>query len=516
MLDKQYEFDENGIHTSQAEWKHGTDVEPDENMIIHGDNLYALKALLPKYEGKVDCIYIDPPYNTGKEGWVYNDNVNDPFIRKWLGKVVGDDDLSRHDKWLCMMYPRLQLMKDLLSPAGTIFISISDIEAFNLKLMCDEIFGSNNFITDVIWEKSDSPKMDSDLFTSKSDHTLVYAKNKSVVRINLVADEEIGKQYDKVDENGRIFYLKPLRAMGKDDARSDRENMYYPIQAPDGTLVYPIRTDGTDGRWRWSLDKLNAEINRISWIKGKKGWTPYYRIYAPDVSCRPPETIFYHNDVGSNRTAVTELKTIFDGQKPFETPKPLGLIEKILEIATNKDSIVLDAFAGAGTTGHATMISNQNDGGNRHFIMIEMMDYCETLTSERIKRAINGYRKTPGIPTEFSKFKVGQPLFKEDKTLNESLDFEKIRNYVWFMETRTSFKPTEVDNPYFMGKAFSTSYWFYYEKEQKTVLDVPFFESIDDGSDSYVIYADACTLPRSYMDEHNINFKKIPREIPRL
>ncbi|WP_220432749.1 site-specific DNA-methyltransferase [Solobacterium moorei] len=252
VLERKYSFDENGQHSED---------NGSENMIIRGDNLEALKALLPRYEGRVKCIYIDPPYNTGNEGWVYNDNVNDPKIKKWLGEVVGKEgeDLTRHDKWRCMMYPRLKLLQKLLVNDGVIFISIDDTEYANLKLICDEIFGIRNFLADVIWEKSDSPRMDAKIFSARHDHTITYSKNIDALYLHRIHTNEIPEHYNKVESDGRRYYLKPLRAMGQNDAREARPNLYYAMNAPDGTQVFPIRTDGSDGNWRWSKQSVRQK-----------------------------------------------------------------------------------------------------------------------------------------------------------------------------------------------------------------------------------------------------------------
>lgn len=228
VLERKYSFDENGQHSED---------NGSENMIIRGDNLEALKALLPRYEGRVKCIYIDPPYNTGKEG----------------------EDLTCHDKWRCMMYPRLKLLQKLLVNDGVIFISIDDTEYANLKLICDEIFGIRNFLADVIWEKSDSPRMDAKIFSARHDHTITYSKNIDALYLHRIHTNEIPEHYNKVESDGRRYYLKPLRAMGQNDAREARPNLYYAMNAPDGTQVFPIRTDGSDGNWRWSKQSVRQK-----------------------------------------------------------------------------------------------------------------------------------------------------------------------------------------------------------------------------------------------------------------
>ncbi len=512
VLERQYSYDEQGQH----EEDNGS-----ENMIIRGDNLEALKALLPRYEGRVKCIYIDPPYNTGNEGWVYNDNVNDPKIKKWLGEVVGKEgeDLTRHDKWLCMMYPRLKLLQKLLSDDGVIFISIDDTEFANLRLICDEIFGIRNFLADVIWEKSDSPRMDAKIFSVRHDHTITYTKNIDVLNLNRIHTDEVPEHYNKVETDGRRYYLKPLRAMGQNDAREARPNLYYAMIAPDGSEVFPVRSDGSDGNWRWSKLKVAENPTRIEWVNGRNGWTPYYKIYAEEQTERPPETIWYNKDVGSNRTSMNQIKAIFRDGKSFDTPKPVGLVERILEIASEKDSIVLDSFAGSGTTAHAVLNMNKADGGHRKFILVEMMDYADSVTAERVKRVIQGYGEgksaVEGTGGNFSFYDLGEPLLVGD-CLNEAVAPEKIREYIWFMETKTPYAPLSSGNPYYLGQHNSTGYYFYYEPQRVTVLDYAFLATIKEKADGTVIYADRCSIGEDKLAQMGITFKKIPRDISRL
>jgi adenine-specific DNA-methyltransferase len=491
------------------------------NKIINGDNLEALKSLLPQYEGQIKCIYIDPPYNTGNENWVYNDNVNDPKIKKWLGEVVGkeSEDLSRHDKWLCMMYPRLKLLHKLLADDGAIFISIDDNEQANLKLICDEILGGGNFISTVIWEKNDSPKMDSTNFSNKHDFILVYSKNLKNFKINqLNSNSESQSHYNKTDLDGRKYYLKPLRAMGgQGETRLARPTLYYPIISPDGSEVYPKRKDGSDGAWRWSKDKVETEISRIVWTNAKGGWNPNYKIFADSNSTKPPETIWYHTEVGSNRTSKSEINTILKETSLFNTPKPIKLLERVIEACSDKNSIILDSFAGSGTTAHAVLNLNKQDGGNRKFILVEMEDYAETITAERVKRVINGYADKEETGGSFDFYKLGEALFLEDGNLNESVETEKIRKYIWYTETKTALlEPTNKDNSHYLSTNNNTAYYFYYDKEQITTLNHDFLASLKTKAEQYVIYADNCLLTKAFMTKHNIIFKKIPRDITKF
>ncbi|MBZ0250260.1 MAG: site-specific DNA-methyltransferase [Burkholderiales bacterium] len=366
------------------------------NLVVHGDNLAALKALLPRYAGKVDLVFIDPPYNTGNERWAYNDNVNSPIMREWLSSnPVDGEDLLRHDKWLCMMWPRLVLLRELLSESGSIWITLDDNEVHRARMVLDEVFGDSNHVATVIWEKADSPKMDAETFSTRHDTMLVYAHSLEQMTLRRLAGDEddIAPHYDKTDEDGRAYYLKPLRAMGgQGETRAARPNLYFALTAPDGTEVFPKLRDGTDGAWRWSSKKCEAERSRIEWRRSDSGgWAPYFRIYADTSKGIPPETIFYNTDVGSSRSAAAELKSLMGSNVGFATPKPTQLLQRILAIGAHTDSLILDSFAGSGTTAHAVMKANAADNGNRRFILVECEDYADSLTAERVRRAINGY-----------------------------------------------------------------------------------------------------------------------------
>ncbi|MCY4152013.1 MAG: site-specific DNA-methyltransferase [Aestuariivita sp.] len=396
----------------------------DRNLIVHGDNLHALKALMPLYTGKVDCIFIDPPYNTGKEGWCYNDNVNAPMIREWLNSnPVGIEDGLRHDKWCAMMWPRLRLLHELLSEMGNIWITLDGNEVHRAKLMLDLIFGEEHGLGTLVWEKSDSPRMDADTFSTSHDFILAYAKSPDRMLFQRIEQDEtdVPTHYNRKDARGRSYYLKPLRAMGgQGETREARPNLHYPLTAPDGSDVYPKRQDGSDGAWRWSKDKAAQEVERIEWREGRNGWTPYFRIYADTLSGRPPETIWYHRDVGSSRTAKAQVKQIFS-KAAFDTPKPLRLVGRVVEIASVSDSIIIDSFAGSATTGHAVIEANKRDGGNRRFILVEMEDYADSLTAERVRRVINGYTFRGTQRTELLREKLTWSKFIRAHKLLETI-----------------------------------------------------------------------------------------------
>jgi len=331
-----------------------------DNLIIKGNNLLALASLKKEFAGKVKLIYIDPPYNTGNDGFKYNDSFN-------------------HSSWLVFMKNRLEIAKSLLREDGSIWINIDDDESHYLKVLSDSIFGRENFVANVIWEKSDSPRMDVKLFSIRHDNILVYSKNIALLSFNLEIDQEIPKHYNKKDEHGKIYYLKPLRVMGGNISKS----LFFPMIAPDGTKVLPVEKNGQEGCWRWSKEKVKEENNRIEWVKGRENWTPYFRIYADDRKAMPLETIWSHEDVGSNRTSKNELKKIIE-ENIFDTPKPEKLLQKIIISGSKTEDIVLDFFAGSGTT-----LAVAHKIG-RQYIGIEQMDYIHELPESRLKKVIAG------------------------------------------------------------------------------------------------------------------------------
>ncbi|TNE32864.1 site-specific DNA-methyltransferase [bacterium] len=480
------------------------------NKIIHGDNLEALKSLLPEYEGKVKCIYIDPPYNTGNESWVYNDNVNHPKIKKWLGEVVGKDgeDLTRHDKWLCMMYPRLKLLHKLLVDDGAIFISIDDNEQANLKLICDEIFGTRNFVGDIIWQHSIQGKNDAKKISLHHNHTLIYGKNNFQIG-RLKRTSEHNKAYSNPDND-------PNGEWRAGDVRSPnyRENLVYDIKSPSGKII-----NAPEIGWRWSSDKMEEKIKSKEIIFNSEETKITRKIYLNRQKGRVVESLWFGNEVGTTREANKTLKMIFNNNVPFDTPKPPRLIERILHIASDKNTIVLDSFAGSGTTAHAVMNLNKQDGGNRKFILVEMEDYANDITAERVKRVAKGYgtdkKAVEGIGGSFDYYELGLPLFKADEMLNEEVGTEKIREYIWYSETRTPYSKPETEE-FLLGKTDDAVYYFIYEKDRLTTLDYDSLSKIKTKGELYIIYADNCLLPKEFMDRENIIFKKIPRDITRF
>lgn len=396
-------------------------VALDGNLIIQGDNLHALKALLPLYAGKVDCIFIDPPYNTGNEGWCYNDNVNAPMIKEWLdSNPIGIEDGLRHDKWCAMMWPRLRLLYELLSDKGSIWITLDDNEIHRARSICDEIFGDENFVTCCIWQKVFSPKNTAQYFSEDHDYILVYAKNKGAWRPNLLdRTSDMEARYSNPDNDPRGPWTS-----GDLSARNFYSEGTYPIIAPSGRKIEgPPR--GT--YWRVSEENFRKLISegRIWW--GENGNNqPRLKRYLTEVKAgRVPQTIWFYDEVGHTQDAKKLLLEILDfdnSSEVFITPKPLDLIKKILALATEKDGIVLDSFAGSATTAHAVLSANKSDEGGRRFILVEMEDYADKLTAERVRRIAQGYIFSGVKRTEILREKLTWTSLKNAEKLTSNIE----------------------------------------------------------------------------------------------
>ena len=504
VLERKYSFDAQGNH----EKDNGS-----QNKIIHGDNLLVLKSLLPEYEGKIKCIYIDPPYNTGNEGWIYNDNVNSLQIKKWIGEVVGKEgeDLSRHDKWLCMMYPRLKLLRRLLADDGAIFISIDSNELADLTFLCNEIFGTTCFVDYISWFKKASPSNDAKYFSNDIEYILVYAKNKSIWKPNRLplTDKQL-KNYQNPNDDPRGKWNSATYTCNK--TKIQRPNLYYPIINPNtGEEILPKDT----AVWAYSKEQYieHAKNDLIYWGVDGKSKIPRFKKFLSGHQGVVNRTLWHYDDVNHTQGASIELKKInIDG---FDTPKPTKLISRIIQIAMNKDSIILDSFAGSGTTAHAVLKLNKEDGGNRKFILVEMEDYAERITAERVKRVIQGYGDIEGTDGDFNFYEIGEPLLVDDD-LNESVPLERICAYIWYTETKTSYIEPSVASTAFLGTFKDTAYYFHYEKDSRTSLDFEFLQTISEKASNYVIYADECALDDDFLNSHSITFKKIPRDISKL
>jgi adenine-specific DNA-methyltransferase len=493
------------------------------NKIIHGDNLEALKSLLPEYEGKVKCIYIDPPYNTGNEGWTYNDNVNHPKIKKWLDETlkakeqdkvaaIGVDDLTRHDKWLCMMYPRLKLLQRLISDDGVIFISINfPDEHAHLKCICNEIFGENNYLGDITWESTTQPINSGTArfnLQQKTEPILFYCKNKKFQNGFILKEIESGLKYPHQGKFGSCRF----EVIEKSDAGDyQRDTMKFPIlgQLPREGKRWQIGIEtAKDLENRGRLEVVDGIVKKAVYPEDELDKKKFYPFWSH----------FSASEVGSALSGKALLNEVMEKAVGFDTVKPSKLIEELISHFPS-NSIILDSFAGSGTTAHAVLNLNKQDGGNRKFILVEMEDYANDITAERVKRVSKGYgtgtKKVQGTGGAFDYYELGLPLFDENQNLNEQVGLDKIKEYIWFSETRTSFQEPNAE-PYFLGKKDESAYYFIYEKDRLTTLDFDALELIKTKAEQYVIYADNCLLPKEFMTKKNIIFKKIPRDITKF
>jgi len=491
------------------------------NLLVQGDNLLALKALLPYYAGKVKCIYIDPPYNTGNENWVYNDNVNSPEIRQWLRQTVGKEgeDLSRHDKWLCMMYPRLALLRDFLTEDGVILISIDDNEVQNLRAVMDEIFGAWNFVTTLIWHKNYAPKGTAKHFSEDHDYIVVYARNAAGWRPNLVART---MKQDKIYKNRDNDPRGPWRPNNL-AARNYYSKGTYSIQCPGGRV---IERPPKGSYWRVSEEKLKEldRDGRIYW--GKDGNSvPAPKIFLSEVKQGVvPQTILHWQEVGHTQDAKKELVAICDFEDSasvFITPKPLRLMKRILEVGSDKDSLILDSFAGSGTTAHAVLAQNQADGGRRRFITIEMDEaICRDVTAQRIRKAIEGYGDTPGLGGGFRFCKLGAGLFDDAGNIAGEVKFSDLAAHVFFTETGVPIpKRAKADCP-LLGVHHGIAVYLLFNgilhdkrPDGGNVLTGRVLESLPSHVGPRVIYGAGCRLGAARLKRQGVVFKQVPYEI---
>ena len=524
----------------------GLPTNSTENRIIHGDNLEALKSLLPEFEGQVKCIYIDPPYNTGNEGWVYNDAVNDPKIKRWLGQVVGKEgeDLSRHDKWLCMMYPRLKLLHRLLARDGVIFVSLDDNEISSMTLLLREIFGENNFLAQIIVQSNRRGQTYKQI-AKTHEYLICFGKTPEAKLGELETD---GSNLPEQDKHGR-YSSRELRNRNPKFGKHNRPNLFYPLYpdlsaadedgnfpvtlepTPGALEILPLNSVGGESCWRWGADKVVRDTagngTKVLYARQTRdgGWRVFEKYRKESVKAKSIWTDTKH----ISEQGTTELGRLGLADK-FEFPKPLGVIEDCLALATDEDSIVLDSFAGSGTTAQAVLKLNAQDGGRRRFILTEMMPYAEHVTAERVKRVIAGYgggsAAVAATGGGFDFYTVGEPMFSAEDNLNEVVGVDAIRSYVSYSEGIPVTDRVTADNPhspYLLGMNSDTAWIFNYEPDRATSLDMDFLSGLRFGGSTgagkpatVIIYADRCLLSAAFMTKHGIIFKKIPRDITRF
>lgn len=526
------------------------------NLIVEGDNLLALKALLPYYKGKVKCICIDPPYNTGNEGWAYNDNVRSPAIQKWLGETVGKEGetLDRHDRWLCMMYPRLALLREFLSEDGSIWITLDDNEIHALRYVMDEVFGRQNFIATFVWQKRASPDNDETFATAVHDYVCCYARQKDRCQFNrLPRTEEADARYENLDADDRGPWTSSDLTR-----REYREHDYYPIKLPSGREVLPAA-----GR-SWSVPKSSFEQlvaeNRI-WFGPRGDSMPRRKRFLTDVSTGIVPTTWWVKEMfGDNQAAKRLVRVLFpDVQDIFSTPKPPDLIERILQIATNPGDLVLDSFAGSGTTGHAVLKMNasaerpgvrqssgalegqetlESAGGPAHsktqapaeapqrrFILVEMDEkIAPDITRERVKRVAEGYTNAKkeavsGLGGGFRYVRLGETLFDEHGRINEGqVRFADLARHVYFTETGEPLPKERVSaKTPLLGIHHGRAVYLLYNGILKdksvdggNVLTSETLAHLPPHDGPKVVYAAGCRFSKARLEREGITFKQTP------
>ena len=512
-----------------------------DNLIVEGDNLAALKALLPVYHGKVKCIYIDPPYNTGNEGWAYNDRVNSPLMQDWLGKVVDREDLTRHDKWCCMMLPRLKLLRELLRDDGAIFVSIDDNEVHRLRCLMDEVFGEENFLAQLAVQTNPRGRSLRQDVAQTHEYVLMYARDAEVTEINRVpkAQRSIA-EYDKEDDQGRYRLLRLRNTGVQAFNRKTRPNLWFPIYVDPTTgnvstkktksfpvEVLPVTNDGTEGCWTWGRPKVDRERHLVVGRQARGQWRIYRKDYLEgDSLLTRAKSIFLDKDV-NHEVGKEVLGDVF-GRAPFEYPKSTGLITRLINLVCREDdSIVLDSFAGSGTTAHAVLALNKEDGGDRRFILIECEDYVDTITAERVRRVVKGVPKAKdealreGLGGTFSYFKLGRELRKESMLSPEKLpSYERLAPYIFFNATGEEFDASKMRRErWFIGRSRQYDVYLVYSEDFDTLkdlaltLDMARQFSRSRSKRERLVFAPMKYLDQEFLHQYRIKFQQLPFEI---
>ena len=489
----------------------------DDNLIVHGDNLHALKALLPRYSGKVQCVYIDPPYNTGNENWKYNDKVNSPMIKEWLKQSgIGVDDLERHDKWLCMMWPRLQLLRELLSDDGVIFVSIDDNEQFRLMAIMEEIFGEENFIGGFVWRKKAGAGADSKLFFRQHEHILFYSKNiKNLSELFQPLTQKQKREYTNPDNDPRgLWAATDLRRVGDNDPRR-----IFEVISPSGkkfkhcwTYTKESFQKLMDENLIWWGQRKDQLPKRKRFLKDKKGLTPrsWVDLFLTSDGKKDLEALDFHC---------------------FQYPKPKDLIKLFLQIATDRDSVVLDSFAGSGTTAHAVLDLNKEDGGKRKFILVECEDYADTITAERVRRVIQGVPKAggekrkQGLGGSFTYFSLGDEINMENMLKGNLPDYQQLAEYIFFTATGRSLGAVpKANSSWFIGETEDYKFDLVYKpdlnflKSRESALHLDLAKTIQEfnGESKKIslVFASASYIVRKkLLGDYGIQFCQLPYSI---
>ena len=524
-------------------------ADVDGNLIIHGDNLHALKALLPRYANRVKCIYIDPPYNTGSQEWIYNDRVNSPLMKAWFAQnsPVDGEDLERHDKWLCMMWPRLNLLRELLTEDGALFVSIDDHEQWRLLGILEDVFGSSNFVATLSLVHF-LAALPGKWLTTVTEYIHVFAKDINEVTFSRLENEEDPAADWEQDELGYYKEGYGLIKTGSGARREDRPNLYFPIyvgtdnsisldrQSPEDTEILPKHTDGTDGRWRWSMDRIKNNPTEILVKPHRNASFQLILKQRPNIGdtfTTKPRSLWYKPQYQSSNGTNT-LRTIFDGQRVFDYPKAVALVSDLLKFGNvGPDDIILDSFAGSGTTAHALLGLNKEDGGNRKFILIECEDYADSITAERVRRVIKGVpnaRDTSlreGLGGSFTYCTLGEPLEMEGMLTGEALpSYETLAAYLLYTTSGATHDAGELEQKNGDGLFHSgdeVDYYLLYKsnleylRSKESMLNLDRAERIRDTScqngKKAIVYAAGKYISQRDLTGMRITFCQLPHAL---
>lgn len=475
-----------------------------ENMLIQGDNLEALKALLPLYAGKVKCIYIDPPYNTRSAFEHYDDNLE-------------------HSVWLSLMYPRLELLRELLAEDGSIWVSIDDNEAHYLKVMMDEVFHRRNFVANVVWQKKASPQANAIWLSDSHDHVICFAKNKEIWRPKLLKRTEAADaRFSNPDNDPRGVWTSGDFTIsltggqrGAQFAKTGQSNNLYEITTPSGRKLLP-----TKGRCWGTIEEKFLELrndNRI-WFGENGSNVPRIKRFLSEVQdgivCT---TVWLRSEVGDNQSSKKEAM-VFNQEEVFSTPKPESLIERILEIATTPNDLILDSFLGSGTT--AAVAHKMN----RRYIGIEMGDHAETHCQPRLKKVVEG--EQGGISKAvnwqggggFHYFRLGETIFDAHGAIHHNVRFASLAAHIWFCEIRAPLA-VPADSP-LLGIHDDTAYYLLYNgilgdrrPQGGNVLTQAVLDKLPPHNGRKIIYGEASRFGKARLEAENIVFKQIPYDV---
>ena len=517
------------------------------NLIVQGDNLHALKALLPRYAGQVKCIYIDPPYNTGNEGWAYNDNVNSPEIRKWLGAVVGKEGetLDRHDRWLCMMYPRLVLLKQFLSDDGVIFVSIDDDELHHLRCLMDEIFGVSRRLATLVW-RTDGNFDNQAKIKNCHEYILAYAINPDRFPHPKVVDPSVGK-------GSKLNRSVIQNTIVKNGIKNPVSSVTLPVNFP-ATVTNTVIAARTSSWPHYAQAVVIQDSRLVNAVGAASGWSSKNLLvefiangFNPIKDSKGQQTRFVLTGTGAiesikERQEASHVVSVVSGVGStqaqsavlaeigfsFPFPKPVDLVKYLISMVDGKDSLVLDSFGGSGTTGHAVLAQNAADGGTRRFILVEMDEkIAANVTAERVKRVTQGYTNAKGeavaglSPDKGFQFCTlsAEPLFTPQGEIRDDVRYAQLAEFVWFAETGNGRMPQEggsAESP-LLGVHEGRAIYLLYNGilKDKTaaggnVLTSPVFDILPPFDGPKTIYAAACRLGAPRLQREQIVFKQTP------